>query len=65
MRYTDVYKQWKTALAGTEYQPEIDALEADEALCEDSFYQYLEFGTAGMRGTIGLGTCLLYTSRCV
>ena len=56
MRYTDVYKQWKTALAGTEYQPEIDALEADEALCEDSFYQYLEFGTAGMRGTIGLGT---------
>ena len=56
MRYTDGYKQWKTALAGTEYQPEIDALEADEALCEDSFYQYLEFGTAGMRGTIGLGT---------
>ena len=35
----------------------------DEKTKEDAFYTNLEFGTAGMRGLIGAGTCLLYTSK--
>lgn len=56
MDYKETYSFWKNHLAGTEYETEINKIGDDEKLKEDSFYQYLEFGTAGMRGTIALGT---------
>ncbi|MGI6031684.1 MAG: phospho-sugar mutase [Eubacteriales bacterium] len=56
MDYKAIFESWKKALTGTPYQAEIDAIGADEALKEDAFYKDLEFGTAGMRGVIGLGT---------
>ena len=56
MSYKDTYAAWSAALKGTEYEGELAQIGADDALCEDSFYKPLEFGTAGMRGTIGLGT---------
>ena len=31
-------------------------LEGDPAACEDAFYKNLEFGTGGLRGTMGVGT---------
>ena len=48
-----VYDSWKKALAGTEYAEELNSL-CGEAL-EEAFLGYLEFGTAGMRGKLGLG----------
>lgn len=56
MDYRETYEFWKTNLAGTEFEAEMEAIGRDEKLKEDSFYQYLEFGTAGMRGVIALGT---------
>ncbi len=50
------YQHWKNALKGTGYEPEMIALQADADACADSFYKDMEFGTAGMRGIIGLGT---------
>lgn len=47
------YESWKRALCGTEFEDELIGL-SGEAL-EDAFYGYLEFGTAGMRGKLGLG----------
>lgn len=56
MDYKQAYAEWSAALAGTEYEAELARIAADPALLQDSFYQFLEFGTAGMRGTLALGT---------
>lgn len=56
MNYLDAFSEWKKALLNTEYEKEIAVLENDKDLLKDSFYKDLEFGTAGMRGIIGLGT---------
>ena len=56
MDYKQAYAEWSAALAGTEYEAELERIAADPALLQDSFYQFLEFGTAGMRGTLALGT---------
>ena len=56
MDYQQNYLKWKTALAGTPFSSQLEELEKNPALLQDSFYQFLEFGTAGMRGTIALGT---------
>ena len=64
MSYKETYQQWadfaelpdylKTELAGM-----------DEHTKEDAFYTSLEFGTAGQRGLIGVGTnrMNIYTVR--
>ncbi|SOC29201.1 Phosphoglucomutase [Brochothrix thermosphacta] len=46
---------------------ELDAIKADKEALEDCFYKYIEFGTAGMRGLLGVGTNRLneYTVRWV
>ncbi|HBU11584.1 MAG TPA: phosphoglucomutase [Clostridiales bacterium] len=54
--YKQNFEKWKTALLGTEYEAELLELEKDAEKCADSFYRDLEFGTAGMRGVLGLGT---------
>lgn len=46
------FEQWMAALAGTEYAAQLAQLQD----IDESFYKFLEFGTAGMRGTLGLGT---------
>ncbi len=54
--YQKRFEQWKQALSNTDFQGDINALLNDEQLRSDSFYKDLEFGTAGMRGIIGIGT---------
>ena len=56
MSYQETYQVWKSALVGTSYESELAELAKDEKQLQDSFYKDLEFGTAGMRGEIGLGT---------
>ena len=56
MTYQETYRVWKDALKGTEYEAELEALPKDEDALQDSFYKEMEFGTAGMRGIIGMGT---------
>lgn len=54
--YEKNYEQWRKALAGTDFEPELDALSNNKEQLADAFYTDLEFGTAGMRGVLGLGT---------
>jgi phosphoglucomutase len=54
--YMKTYESWKKALAGTAYEKELKDLEKDPAALQESFYRELEFGTAGMRGILGIGT---------
>ncbi|MBC8535313.1 phospho-sugar mutase [Feifania hominis] len=56
MDYRQQYQAFQSALEGTVYAAELRALALDEKALEDAFYKDLEFGTAGMRGIIGLGT---------
>lgn len=56
MSYEQNYSFWKESLKGTEYEDELNDLTKDEKNLADSFYRDMEFGTAGMRGVIGLGT---------
>ena len=51
------YQNWLALTAGNaQEQAELRALENDPAELEDRFYRELSFGTAGMRGVLGLGT---------
>lgn len=56
MSYEQNYEIWKNSLKGTEYEAELEGLTKDEKDLADRFYRDMEFGTAGMRGIIGLGT---------
>ncbi|MEG0629316.1 MAG: phospho-sugar mutase [Christensenellaceae bacterium] len=53
MDFKKTYEVWKNALAGTVYAEELAALSEEDL--SDSFYKEMEFGTAGMRGVIGMG----------
>lgn len=57
MGYSENFKKWLASdvLSKTE-KDSLLALENDEKEKEDCFYRSLEFGTAGMRGVLGLGT---------
>lgn len=57
MSYTDNYKKWLTSSILSDLEKsELKALENDQKEIEDRFYRDLEFGTAGMRGVLGIGT---------
>lgn len=58
--YKDVYYEWLNSdvLEGFE-KAELKGIEGDEKEIEYRFGKDLEFGTAGMRGIIGLGTNML------
>ena len=49
---------WKANLTNKELIDELDELvnSGDESAVEDAFYRTLSFGTAGLRGIIGVGT---------
>ncbi len=56
MNYKEEYQRWldSPALSESEWA-ELDAIKDDEKEIESRFYAPLEFGTAGLRGTMKLG----------
>lgn len=55
MGYKEVYNQWKNQEnLDDDLKIELDSL-TDEGDIEDHFYEFLSFGTAGMRGKLGVG----------
>lgn len=64
--YMDGYVRWinELSLQG-ELKADLTEIAGDEKEIEDRFYQYLSFGTGGMRGLIGAGTnrMNIYTIR--
>lgn len=58
--YKEIYEKWLSsdALIETE-KKELSEIESDEKEIEYRFGKDLEFGTAGMRGIIGLGTNMM------
>lgn len=57
MGYRENYERWlKNPVLGAEEKAELESVSGDEKEIEERFYRELEFGTAGMRGIIGMGT---------
>ncbi|MDD6762206.1 MAG: phospho-sugar mutase [Clostridiales bacterium] len=57
MSYMESYEKWLTAdILSTAEKDELKAVANDAKELEDRFYRGLEFGTAGMRGVLGMGT---------
>ncbi len=57
MNYMDIYKQWlENATDDPALTEELKAIEGNDNEIHDRFYRQLEFGTAGLRGTLGAGT---------
>ena len=57
MNYKERYKKWcEDSTIQEEDKKELEKIKDDEKEIEDRFYKELEFGTAGLRGIIGIGT---------
>ena len=57
MNYLEEYKKWcESPEFDEETKKELLKIKDDEKEIEDRFYKELEFGTAGLRGVIGVGT---------
>ena len=56
--YKDLYKKWLSSVTGAEFD-ELNSISNDEKEIEYRFAKDVEFGTAGMRGLLGLGTNML------
>ena len=57
MNYLEEYKKWcENPMFDEETKTELLSIKDDEKEIEDRFYKELEFGTAGLRGVIGMGT---------
>lgn len=57
MNYMELYNQWlENATDDTALTEELKAIEGNDKEIHDRFYRQLEFGTAGLRGTLGAGT---------
>ncbi len=54
MNYMDEYRLWLDNVSESE-RKELEALGGNDAEIKDRFYKSLEFGTAGLRGVIGIG----------
>lgn len=60
MTYMDTYRRWLSEDALTaEEKDQLKAMEGNEKEIESRFYGQLEFGTAGLRGIMGLGTAMM------
>lgn len=56
MNYKDEYKKWsQIEFLEDDLKKELKKIENDEEKIKNQFSCYLEFGTAGMRGTMGVG----------
>ena len=59
MGYLDTYRAWRASAAvDEETKRELAAIENDPAEIEDRFYRSLSFGTAGLRGVLGVALVL-------
>lgn len=57
MSYLEEYKRWKeTDLIDIDLNTELDSIENDDDAIKERFAVSLQFGTAGLRGTLGAGT---------
>ena len=57
MDYKELYELWLTnPYFDEDTRKELEAIKDDNKEIEDRFYKDLEFGTGGLRGTIGAGT---------
>jgi len=57
MNYLEEYKKWcEDPSFDEETKNELLSIKENEQEIEDRFYKELEFGTAGLRGVIGMGT---------
>jgi len=57
MNYLEEYKKWcEDPAFDEETKKELLSIKNDEEEIKDRFYKELEFGTAGLRGVIGMGT---------
>ena len=57
MKYLEEYKRWcEDPAFDEETKKELFSIKDDMEEIEDRFYKELEFGTAGLRGVIGMGT---------
>ncbi len=57
MDYKQQYETWvKSPVLSDAERAELEAIRGDEKEIESRFYMFLEFGTAGLRGTMGMGT---------
>lgn len=55
--YKELYDKWLNSPALTEEEKlQLKSIENDEVEKEDRFYKELEFGTAGLRGKVGMGS---------
>ncbi len=56
MSYRDTYEKWLASPALTpEEKAELEAIRDDDKEIESRFFSQLSFGTAGLRGTMGVG----------
>ncbi len=57
MEYRKIYEEWlNNPFIDEKAKKELKGLEGNEQEIEDRFYKTLEFGTAGLRGKLGIGT---------
>ncbi|MBQ3276184.1 MAG: phospho-sugar mutase [Oscillospiraceae bacterium] len=57
MSWRETYEEWlNSPVLSEEEWKELDAIRGDDKEIEDRFYAPLVFGTAGLRGVMGLGT---------
>ncbi len=57
MSYLELYKQWcENATDDKALIDELKSIEGNDKEIHDRFYRQLQFGTAGLRGTLGAGT---------
>ncbi|KOP77794.1 phosphoglucomutase [Lysinibacillus sp. FJAT-14745] len=52
----ELYNQWIEMNLQNYLAEELASIAKDNSLIEDRFYQYVSFGTGGMRGVLGAGT---------
>ncbi|WP_025115186.1 phospho-sugar mutase [Lysinibacillus fusiformis] len=65
MNVQDLYYHWLAQPLPSYLAEELITIAHDEQAIEDRFYQYVSFGTGGMRGVLGVGTnrMNIYTIR--
>ena len=57
MDFMKEYQKWLDSdLLTAEEHAELSAIQGDEKEIESRFFAQLSFGTAGLRGTMGMGT---------
>lgn len=57
MDYRKTYEDWlKSDFLDEDSKNELKSIENNEEEIKDRFYKDLEFGTAGLRGIMGIGT---------